>query len=231
MQNTSYADAIKAQLRATYNAAADHFDDPHQSLWEHCGRRTVELARLRPSQRVLDVCCGTGASAIPAAERVGGSGYVLGIDLADRLLELARAKAAARGLTNVEFRVGDMTRLDVEPASFDVVSCIFGLSFAMDMTATLGALWEAVHPGGTLCITTYGPCLFEPANTLYWDAVGAERPDLRPARFPHTAIAEPERLSQLFLDAGTTSPEIDLETLDQPATPEQFWTIVLGSGH
>jgi ubiquinone/menaquinone biosynthesis C-methylase UbiE len=231
MHNSSFAKAIKAQLRATYNAAADHFDDPHQLLWEHCGRRTVEFAGVGVGQRVLDVCCGSGASAIPAAERVGAFGYVLGIDLADRLLDLARAKAMERGLANVEFRVGDMNRLDLEPAAFDVVICIFGLSFALDMATTLRALWEAVRPGGTLCVTTYGTRLFEPANVFYWDAIGAERPDLRPARFPHTAIADPARLSQLFQDAGAADPEIDLETLDQPITPEEFWTIVLGSGH
>jgi ubiquinone/menaquinone biosynthesis C-methylase UbiE len=225
------AEAIKTQLRATYNAAADHFDDPRLTLWDHCGRRTIELADVRPGQRVLDVGCGSGASAIPAAERVGAAGYVVGVDLAERLLERARAKAATKNLTNVEFRVGDMTNLAVEPVSFDVVSCIFGLSFAPDMVATLGALWEAVRPGGTLCITTYGPRLFEPANALYWEVIGAERLDLRPTRFSHHAIADPLRLDQLFRDAGTTEPTIDVETLDQPITPEDFWTIVLGSGH
>src|SRR5437879_5221698 len=118
MNTSSFANAIKAQLRATYNAAADHFDDAPLNLWNHCGRRTVELASIRPGGRVLDVCCGSGASAIPAAERVGPSGHVLGTDLAERLLDLARAKAAARDLTNVDFQVGDMTRLAVDRADF-----------------------------------------------------------------------------------------------------------------
>jgi len=163
--------------------------------------------------------------------RAGASGFVLGIDLAERLLALARKKAAARSLANVAFRVGDMTRLDVAPSAFDAVVCIFGLSFAPDMTTTLRALWEAVRPGGVLSVTTYGARLFEPANTRYWEAVGTERPDLRPARFAHTAIAEPPRLVQLFRDASATEPEIDCETLDQAVCPEEFWTMVLGSGH
>jgi ubiquinone/menaquinone biosynthesis C-methylase UbiE len=225
------AQAIKAQLRLTYNAAADHFDDPPLTLWDHCGRRTVELANVGPRQRVLDVCCGSGASAIPAAERVGPAGYVLGIDLAERLLERARAKVALKQLTNIEFRVGDMTRLDVESASFDVVGCVFGLSFATDMATTLRALREAARPGGTLAITTYGPRLFEPANTIYWEAVGAERPDLRPAHFGHHAIAEPSLLRQLFRDADVTEPAIEPETLEQSISPEEFWAIALGSGH
>lgn len=225
------AQAIKAQLQATYNQAADHFDRAPLTLWNHCGRRTVELAAIRPGDRVLDVCCGSGASALAAAERAGSSGCVLGVDLAERLLTLARAKAEARNLTNLEFRVGDVTRLDLDRAAFDAVICVFGLFFAPDMVTTLAALWEAVRPGGALCVTTYGSRLFEPANAIYWEAVGTERPELRPARFAQDAIAEPSRLRQLFRGAGTSDPEIDAETLVQPMTPDDFWTVVLGTGH
>ena len=111
----------KAKAAATYNAAADRYDDPANSFWERFGRATVERLRLSPGARVLDVCCGSGASALPAAETVGSKGFVLGIDLAEGLLRLARAKAAARGLSNVEFRVGDMLDLRLPEAPFDAV--------------------------------------------------------------------------------------------------------------
>src|SRR5215210_3356452 len=92
----------KTRAATAYNAASDHYDDPANSYWERYGRRTVERLNLKPGSRVLDVCCGSGASAIPAAEAVGPSGSVLGIDLAEKLLDLARAKAKRRGLDNVE---------------------------------------------------------------------------------------------------------------------------------
>src|SRR5215470_5009789 len=98
----------KEKAAATYNAAADFYDHPTNTFWERFGRRTVERLRLVPGARVLDVCCGSGASAIAAAEAVGPSGSVLGVDVAENLLALARAKARARGLANAEFRVGDM---------------------------------------------------------------------------------------------------------------------------
>src|SRR6266404_4517448 len=82
-----------AQARAafTYNAAADFYDASPLSFWDYFGRRTIELAALPSGSRVLDVCCGTGASALPAAEAVGPRGKVIGVDLATGLLELARA--------------------------------------------------------------------------------------------------------------------------------------------
>jgi ubiquinone/menaquinone biosynthesis C-methylase UbiE len=77
--------------------------------------------------RVLDVYCGSGASALPAAEMVGPQGFVLGIDLAANLLELARTKAAKRGLMNTQFRVGDLLDMHLSDTQFDAVICVFGI--------------------------------------------------------------------------------------------------------
>ena len=70
------------------------------------------------SGAVLDLCCGAGASAIPAARAVGTAGRVLGVDVAVSLLNLARARAAAEGLANAEFRQGDATRTGLPDRSF-----------------------------------------------------------------------------------------------------------------
>ena len=80
-------DDAKDKAATTYNAAADYYDT--NSFWERFGRATVERLQLPLGSRVLDVCCGSGASALPAAEMVGPQGFVLGIDLAANLLELA----------------------------------------------------------------------------------------------------------------------------------------------
>jgi ubiquinone/menaquinone biosynthesis C-methylase UbiE len=86
-----------AQRRAafTYNAAADFYDASPLGFWNYFGRKTIELLSLQNGSRVLDSCCGAGASALPAAELVGPKGKVIGVDVAQALLELARAKAAS----------------------------------------------------------------------------------------------------------------------------------------
>src|SRR6478735_11350758 len=91
----------KLKAASTYNAAADHFDDGPLAFWDRYGRKTIERLRLKPGSIVLDVGCGSGASAIPAATAVGPYGRVIGIDLAQRLLDIARRKATAQNLRNV----------------------------------------------------------------------------------------------------------------------------------
>ena len=172
------ADEARVRAARTYNSAADVYDDPANTFWERFGRRTIERLQLRKSAVVLDVCCGSGGSALPAAEIVGPSGFVLGVDLADRLLEHARAKAKGRGLLNVQFRVDDMLDLRISADQFDAVVCVFGIFFVPDMPLALRLLWERVRSGGKLAITTWGPRFFEPATSAFWDSIRKERPDL-----------------------------------------------------
>ena len=99
----------KQRAMSTYNAAADFYDHPVNTFWEWYGQQTVSRLRLEAGAKILDVCCGSGASAIPAAKAVGPNGFVLGVDLAENLIELAKAKARERGLENIEFRIADMS--------------------------------------------------------------------------------------------------------------------------
>jgi ubiquinone/menaquinone biosynthesis C-methylase UbiE len=161
----------KAKAAATYNAAADFYDDPANSFWDRFGRRTIERLGLRTGEHVLDVCCGSGASAFPAAEKVGPDGSVLGVDLSERLLELARTKANDQRLQNIKFRTGDMLDLRLPRSQFNGVVCVFGVFFVPDMPAAVRALWDVVRPGGRLAITTWGPRFFEPATTAFWSAI------------------------------------------------------------
>ena len=99
MNQLNLTEPAKIKAAATYNSAADHFDDVPLAFWAATGRRTVERLGITPGLTVLDVGCGTGASALPAAEFVGPTGKVLGVDLAENLLNRAKAKAQIGHIT------------------------------------------------------------------------------------------------------------------------------------
>ena len=222
----------KAKAAAAYNAAADYFDHPVSSFWHRFGRQTVERLGLREGETVLDVCCGSGGSALPAADAVGPKGKVIAVDLAERLVQLGEAKARAKGLGNIEFKAADMLALGYPEASFGSVICVFGIFFVPDMVAATKELWRMLRPQGRLAITTWGKDLFEPANTAFWEAIREERPDLLNGFNPWERISTPAGLREMLAEAGITNVEIFAESGSHPlSAPNDWWLLAMGSGY
>ena len=229
MEQSNPTEQAKRKAEATYNAAAEHFDD--LGYWDVAGRHTVERLNLKPGSTVLDVGCGTGASALPAAEVVGETGKVIGVDLAENQIKRAQIKATQRQLQNVEFRVGDMTNLGFPDGHFDAVVSVFSVFFVPDMEGLVRELWRMVKPGGKLAITTWGERYFAPVYAIWREAIQAERPDLYTAFNPWDRISLPKQVSQLLSASGVPNAEIVPESGRQDLrTPEDWWTIVLGQG-
>ena len=216
----------------TYGAAADHYQRPALGFWDRSGAATVSRLRLAPGAAVLDLCCGAGASALPAARAVGPSGSVLGIDIAAPMLELARSRAAEEGLANIEFRPGDATRTGLPDGGFDAVVCVFGVFFAPDMAAFVREMWRLTGPRGVLAVTTWGPGLWEPASSVFWRCVGEVEPALYKAFNPWDEITTPTLLAGLFSRAGVPDPAVEAAAGEHRLEhPDRFWDIVLGSGY
>jgi ubiquinone/menaquinone biosynthesis C-methylase UbiE len=217
------------RIVATYSAAADTFDA--LPFWHHFGRRTVDLLALQPGARVLDLCCGTGASALPAAGQVGPTGHVLGVDLTPALVAQARAAAAARALGQVEFQVADVGRLHLPPASLDAVVSVFGLFFLDDMPGMLARAWSWLAPGGQLAVTVWATVNLSPGEDYFWEAVHRDHPAATHIS-PAERLAEPGALADLFVTAGLDRPHVVTEPWRMPlASPEAFWPVIMGTSN
>src|SRR5689334_13843156 len=105
-------------------------------------RDLMARAAIRAGERVLDLATGTGDLAIAAAS-AGAS--VVGLDLAPRMVRLARAKPGAGG---VHFLVGDMTSLPLPPASVDAVTTGYGLRNVPDLDRAIAEIARVLRPGG-----------------------------------------------------------------------------------
>ncbi len=114
----------------------------------------VEVAALRPSDRVLDIACGTGIVARTAARRLGSGGTVVGLDLSAPMLEAARSAAANEGVS-VEWREGSALKLPLPDAAFDVVFCQQGLQFFPDRPAALLEMHRVLAAGGRLVLSVW----------------------------------------------------------------------------
>lgn len=112
------------------------------------GTRLVEVADLRPGERVLDVGCGRGAALYPAAERVAPEGTVVGVDLSEDMVRLLAEELARAGVANASVHRSDAEALDVAPGSFDVVLCAFVLHVLVHPDEAAAGFVRALRPGG-----------------------------------------------------------------------------------
>ena len=218
-------DAPPNRVVAEFNAMADTFDTHH--FLRLSAHRLVDWMTLAAGAQVLDVATGTGWAALAAAQRVGPTGTVVGIDLAPALLERARQKAAAAGLTQVAFRTGDATRLDVADQQCDVVLCTTALFFMPDMLAALREWWRVLRPGGQLGFSAWGSTYRQPLQGL-WDARLQQYGVARPASAPDSAgnlrLADLATCRRLLHEAGFGPVDVQCEHVVYAfRTAEEWW--------
>ncbi|MFY1692932.1 class I SAM-dependent methyltransferase [Plantactinospora sp. WMMB782] len=142
-------------MAGVFDRGAPSYDRTGVDFFGPMGRELVRRAGLRPGERVLDVGCGRGAVLLPAADAVGPTGRIVGIDLAPTMVELTRADVAAAGLSQVRVEVADAEAPPLPEASFDAVLAglvVFMLPAPLD---ALHAYRRLLRPGGRLGLTTF----------------------------------------------------------------------------
>src|SRR5688572_10610473 len=117
------------------------------------GTHTVERAAVTDGEKVLDVACGTGAAAIPAAKR---GGRVTALDLTPELLEAGRRRAGEAGV-EIDWVEGDAEELPFEDESFDVVLSTIGVMFAPRHEVAAHELARMLKPGGRIAVASWTP--------------------------------------------------------------------------
>jgi ubiquinone/menaquinone biosynthesis C-methylase UbiE len=115
----------------------------------------IDIATLRPGERVLDVACGTGVVARLAAERVGTTGTVAGIDINPGMLTVARS-VTPPGMS-IEWYETSAEAIPLPDEAFEVVLCQLGLQFVSDKLAALREMRRVLAPNGRLVIKVVGP--------------------------------------------------------------------------
>jgi ubiquinone/menaquinone biosynthesis C-methylase UbiE len=184
-------------------------------------------AALKPGERVLDVGCGTGVVARLAAEQVGPSGRVAGVDINPGMLAVARS--VSPGATDIEWREASAEEIPYPDGTFDVVLCQLSLQFVPDRPKALAEMHRVLVPGGRVLLNLPGPAdpLFETLADALGHHVGREAGGFVRAVF---SLHEESDIEGLLKGAGFQAIDAHAYTRDLPLpAPRDFLWQYVGS--
>ncbi|WP_020673624.1 class I SAM-dependent methyltransferase [Amycolatopsis nigrescens] len=212
-----------------FSAAHQEFAGWYARLWRPLGELVVAVGRPELGERVLDACCGSGASAVPAALAVGTDGRVDGVDVAGGLLTQGRRDAAALGLEQLVFTEADVLSWQAEP--YDLVQCAYGIFFFPDAAAGTRKLIGSLRPGGRLVVSTWAGEAMAGLVPIARAAVAPERPNLGDGTGPDPSrqMRTPEALRDWLSAAGLHDIEVHEIQYVQPLHPDDAWSFFLGA--
>ncbi len=158
----------------------------------------LDVAGVAPGQSVLDVGCGTGVAARGAAQRVGSTGSVAGVDLNDAMLAVAR-----RLSPDIDWRQGDAAALPYPDDGFDAVVCQMAMMFFPDPAGALAEMARVARPGGTVAVLVPAPLASSPGYSSFAAVVARHAgPDAVALISTYFELGDLDGLRSLFAGAG-----------------------------
>jgi SAM-dependent methyltransferase len=206
----------------------EKWNGPHRTQWRPVVDWLLRHARVDAGMRVLDIACGTGQPAIPAAEKVRPGGRVVGVDTDTEMLAACSRLARQAGIDNLDLQQMDMHALNFPEASFDAVTFGFGLMFAKDPVKVMLEVRRVLKPGGYFALAVWGDpkrnAMFT-ATARALEALGQPAPDPKaPGPFrlaPHGELQSVIRAAG-FADFSVESAPFHIDA----ATPDQMWEMM-----
>ena len=227
--SNSQSDQIKQNQRQSWDSVASGW----QKWWkifengaQPVSDKLIELAKVKPSSKVLDIATGIGEPAITAANHVGNGGYVLATDLSPQMLLLAKERAKSLNVDSImEFREGDAETIALQSSLFDAALCRWGLMFLSNVNSGLSNIYKSLVDGGRFAAAVWSapdrvPQLSIPMNI-------ARRETNAPLPPPGTSgpfsLADEKLLYGSFEKAGFRNIQIEkVKVSFQFNTPEDF---------
>lgn len=213
----------KAQMRVIFDRLAADYDAAGPGCFAYFGQRLVEEVGVKPVQHVLDVASGRGTILFPAAEHVGLTGMVVGIDLAEGMVRATNDEAMQRG-TSARVLIMDAEQLDFPDEEFDCVLCGFGLMFFLHLDQALSEFRRVLKPGGRMGVSTWRVSQGDDLRAVL-DELGLGGPG-EPGW-----ITDPDELARLLGEAGFLDVRVMVDAkVFRYADLGQYWQNARGTG-
>jgi ubiquinone/menaquinone biosynthesis C-methylase UbiE len=225
-------DEYRKASHEVWGQVAEVWGREREYLWRasHAvGERLVERLDPQSGQTILELAAGTGDTGFAAAERLGDSGRLVSTDFAAPMVEAARSGGSALGLENVEYRVLDAERMDLDEDGVDGVLCRWGFMLMADPAAAFAETRRVLRDGGRLCFSVWST----PDRNLWASTAGSllveqgHLPPPEPGAPGIFAMADPARIRELVTGAGFSEPELEEVAVEwEFPSVDDYWTFI-----
>jgi ubiquinone/menaquinone biosynthesis C-methylase UbiE len=223
------AQAFKRRLAAVFDRVAGGYDRAALRLFPFAADRMVYDLRIAAGEKVLDVGTGTGAAALAAARLAGPKGRVMGVDIAEDMLDRAYANAERQGLANLDLHAMDAEQLEFRAGYFDAVVCAATVYLLPDMFQALKEMRRVLKPGGRLVFSGLGVGALQPMAGLLLAALEEAGVDLSAGPGPlfWQRLGAPEDYTSLLLQSGFQDVRVETRQLGYHlASANDWWDVV-----
>jgi ubiquinone/menaquinone biosynthesis C-methylase UbiE len=150
------ADLQRRVQRYGWDKAAIYYENFWQRQLKPAQDKLLEMAELKPGEKLIDIACGTGLVSFPAAEKLGRNGFVLATDISDNMVKIGNESANEKKYTNIRFERMDAEELNVPDEEYDVAICALGLMYVPDPVKALKEMFRVLKPGGRAVAAVWG---------------------------------------------------------------------------
>lgn len=222
--NPSSFNDYKQQIADYFNRRINY--DQEGDFHPIVAHNLIQYADIQPGQRILDIATGTGLVAIEAAQIVGNSGSVVGVDLSEGMLRRSHSKIAAAGLTNIELKQADIEIIEFPANSFDRIFCCCGIPYIPNVPTNLRRWHNFLKPGGIIAITGVAENAYVLGNILIKvaESDGFQLPNW------NEATGNPEKCKNLLETAGFEQIKVTDEQFGEYLSLEyaqKLWDIII----
>lgn len=213
----------------SWDRFAGNWEEEAEYVWSmtrQVSERMIDRLDPQPGETILELAAGIGETGYLAARRVGDQGRLISTDFAPHMVEAARRRSEGLGFANVEHRVLDAERMDLDDSSVDGALARFGYMLMADPAAALRETQRVLRDGGRVAFAVWGPpdqnkWAFIPGRVM------VERgllPPPEPGAPGIFAMGDPARIRELVTGAGFGEPDIEQVTVNWSyAGPEEHW--------
>lgn len=224
----------KLNIARAFSKVSGVYDMGRNRFFSDFGAIAASKMDIKPGSSVLDIATGRGAFLYRACDRIGASGRVVGIDLAEGMIESTSGDIEEKGLS-IELYQMDAESLDFEDGTFDYVYCGFSIFFFPDLQKALSEVYRVLKPGGKFGVSTFSSFMEEDEEWLwkltekYLEAMG-DKSDVEDEEESSPVFDTAEGLTEIFINAGFREIEVSKEKMEYFYTEDEWWSELFTHG-